>query len=578
MEVFNVPRVSEITIISSSQVGKTEIVNNIVGYIIDRDPAPILVVLPTLEMAGAWSKDRLDPMVRDTPVLTGKLGELGKSKRSDETILRKSFAGGFIQVAGANSPASLSSRPVRVVLADEVDRFPHSAGKEGDPLSLAHKRTSNFHNRKHIDTSTPTIKGFSRIEGRFEASDMRRFFVPCGDCGELQVLKWSQVVFDKTGEIEDRAASALYACEHCGSAWTESEKREAVRRGEWRATNEKASGRHVGFHIWEIYSPWSSMRAIVRSFLQAKGDPETLQVFVNTVLGESWEESGETLDETALANRRERYLAQVPKRALVVTAGVDIQSDRIEAEAVAWTEEEESFGIEYRVFYGDTEGAPVWQQLEAWLDTRYEHESGATVGIAATCIDSGHRTDTVYALARKLSRRRVFAVKGRGGAGIPIVSAPQRKKIASASAAKRAAKQRGVDLFTIGTDEAKSTIYARLKINEPGPKYCHFPEDYPESFFEGLTAEKRVKEFYKGFPRYTWRKPPGKPNEPLDLRVYSLAALILLRPVWSSLSERIHSAPIAEPDSASPDEPETVKTPTKKRRKRRRSGFVGGFK
>lgn len=569
MDVATDPTVSDITIVSSSQVGKTEIINNILGYVIDQDPGPVLVVLPTLDMARAWSKDRLDPMIRDTPALHGKIRQGGKTRRSDDTILHKRFDGGHITAAGANSPASLSSRPVRLVLADEVDRFPHSAGDEGDPLKLAHKRTSNFHNRKHIDTSTPTVKGFSRIQSRFEVSDMRFRFVPCPDCGEFQVLKWAQVVFDKEGSTLERAESARYACEHCGSAWTEAQKREAVKAGEWRPTNPKASGRHVGFHVWEIYSPWSSMSQIVEAFLEAKGDPETLQVFVNTVLGETWEADGETVSDSRLVARRERYSAEVPDPVLVITAGVDIQADRIEAEAVGWTEHEESFGLEYRVFYGDTEGEEVWNQLDEWLERDFEREDGGLMRIAAAGVDSGHRTQTVYSFCRERSYRRVWAMKGRGGEGIPIVSAPQRKKTD---------RRRTVDLFTIGTDEAKATIYSRLRINRAGPKYCHFPEEYPEAFFEGLTSEKCLKIYSKGFPKRVWKKPPGKPNEPLDIRVYSLAALIILNPVWKSLQKGIDSAAKAGADPAERQAAKPAKPSRKKIRKRRRSGFVGGYK
>ncbi len=565
---------SDVTYMTSSQVGKTEIMNNILGYHIDQDPCPTMVVMPTIDIGRAYSKDRLDPMIRDTEPLQIKMAKEG-SRKKDNTVLHKSFPGGHVTISGANSPASLSSRPIRVVLCDEVDRFPYSAGEEGDPQQLAFKRTQTFFNKKRIDTSTPTVKGLSRIEARYRAGNMQKYFVPCHDCGHCQDLKWSQVKFK---DEDGNRVEPYYECEACLAQWSEMQKRRNVASadnaedGGWRATNFDKEGKpahtpgHQSFMIWEVYSPWSTMDEIVESFYLAKENPLKLQTFINTVLAESWEESGETLSSNKLFNRRERYPdnCDVPKGGLVLVAGVDIQKNRIEGEVSAFGRGEEWWGIEYFTIMGDTEGDDVWTELGEKLNQTYRHESGHIMRIAAACVDSGHRTSTVYIFCEERSKQRVWAVKGRGGEGVPLVSAPTKKKTHRPG--------RPVDLFTVGTDQAKSSVYSRLKLARPGPGYCHFHMDYTEQFFEGLTAEKALTVYTKGFPRIVWKKPPGIANEPLDIRVYAYAALSILNPVWSALEKRLESEPPPAEDA------ETVtKKPKKKVRRRKRSGFVGGL-
>ncbi len=564
---------SDVTFMTSSQVGKTEIINNVLGYHIDQDPCPVMIVFPTKEIGQAYSKDRLDPMIRDSG-LNDKVAAVG-SRKKDNTVLHKSFFGGHVTISGANSPASLSSRPIRVVLCDEVDRFPYSAGEEGDPEQLAFKRTQTFYNKKRIDTSTPTVKGLSRIESRYKAGNMQKYFVPCHECEHCQELLWAQVIFkDDKGERCD----PFYRCESCGAAWTEIEKRKNVARAEnvdgggWKPTNFDKEGKaagtpgHQSFCIWEVYSPWSTMSEIVESFYTAKVNPLKLQTFINTVLAESWEETGETLSSNKLFNRRERYKAEVPKEVLVLIAGVDIQKNRIEGEVAGFGRGEEWWGIEYFVIPGDTEGEDVWIELGEKLEQTYTHESGHLLKIACTGIDSGHRTDTVYRFCAERTKRRVWAMKGRGGEGVPIAGPPTKKKTSIPGMP--------VDLYTVGTDQAKSSIYSRLRLGRPGPGYCHFHIDYPEAFFAGLTAEKALTVYTKGFPKIVWKKPPGIANEPLDMRVYQYAALSILNPVWSALEKRLESEPppvvTAEPD-------EKPKKSKAKRKRRRRSGFVGGL-
>jgi phage terminase large subunit GpA-like protein len=553
---------------TSSQVGKTEIINNVLGFHIDQDPCPLMIVFPTKEIGQAYSKDRLDPMIRDSDGLSAKVAPVGSRKR-DNTVLHKTFPGGHVTISGANSPASLSSRPIRVVMCDEVDRFPYSAGEEGDPEALAFKRTQTFYNRKRIDTSSPTIKGLSRIEHRYKAGDMQKYFVPCHKCGHCQELLWKQIKF-KDGD--GNRVEPYYQCIDCAAHWNEAEKRKNVARAEdvegggWIATNKKGAAGHRSFTIWEAYSPWSTMDEIVAAFYAAKENPLRLQTFVNTVLAESWEESGETLSSNKLFLRRERYAAPVPKDVLVLIAGVDIQKSWIEGEVAGFGRGEEWWGIDHFKIVGDTEADDVWIELAERLEQTYKHESGHLLKIACTGIDSGHRTNTVYRFCAERSGRRVWAMKGRGGEGVPIASPPSKKKTTIPG--------QPVDLYTVGTDQAKSSIYARLRLTRPGPGYCHFHQDYTEAFFEGLTAEKALTVYTKGFPKVVWKKPAGIPNEPLDIRVYQFAALAILNPVWSALQKRLESDPPPDEDAEPDEQPKKVR---RKKKRRRRSGFVGAL-
>ena len=346
MQAISDPTVENIVFMTGAQVGKTEIINNSVGYFIHQDPSPMLVVQPTLELAKMWSQDRLSPMLRDTPVLKDKVKD-ARTRDSGKTLYQKSFPGGYIAIVGANSAAGLASRPIRCVFLDEVDRYPASAGSEGDPIDLARARTKTFtYNRKIVMVSTPTNKGASRIETAYEQSDQRKYYVPCPDCGHHQVLMWSQVQWDK-----DAPETAQYVCEDCGSCWDDAKRYRAVSRGEWRATAEFNGT--AGFHLSGLYSPWTPLGDIAREFLKAKKLPDTLRVFLNTTLAESWEDTGERVDDFAVAERAEEYGPKLDRNILVLSCGVDVQDDRLELEVVGWGKEEESWSVDYRTLYGD---------------------------------------------------------------------------------------------------------------------------------------------------------------------------------------------------------------------------------
>lgn len=536
MDACNDPAVETIVVMSSAQVGKTEILNNVIGYFIHQDPAPILVIQPTLEMAEAWSKDRLAPMIRDTPCLRGKVKD-PRTRDSGNTLLHKTFPGGHITAGGANSPAFMASRPIRIVLGDEVDRWPPSVGSEGDGPALASKRAATFWNRKKIWTSTPTIKGASRIEDLYESSDQRRYHVPCPHCHTMQILVWAQVVWQN-----NQPETAIYACSACGAEITDADKPEMLRRGTWLA--EKPGGKIAGFHLNELYSPWVSFAEMAAAFLDAKRSrsPEKLKTFINTSLGETWEQEGVTVDDGSLLSRREEYPAKVPQSGLVLTAAVDVQEDRLEVEVVAWGIGEESWSIDYRVFRGNPAQPEVWRELDTYLQSTFEHESGVSLRIATTFIDSGgHHTKQVYGFCKFREQRRIYACKGVAGPGKPLAGRPSKGNAI------------GALLFPIGVDTAKEILYARLKLTDFGPGYCHFPklEQYDEEYFKQLTAEKQKTKYRNGFPAKFWEKVRPR-NEALDLRVYAMAALDALKPNLAKIAETLEKVAENKPELEKP--------------------------
>ena len=561
MDAVSDPAIHTVVIMSSSQIGKTEIINNIVGYHIDQDPAPILLLQPTLEMAEAWSKDRLAPMLRDTPCLAGAVKD-PRSRDSGNTVRHKVFAGGHITMAGANSPASLASRPIRIVLADEIDRFPPSAGSEGDPVNLARKRSTTFWNRKLILVSTPTIKGFSRIEAAYEDSDQRRLYVPCPDCGEGQTLKWAQVVWD-----EGSPHTAMYACQHCGTLWDDAARWAAIRNSYWQAGADFNGV--AGFHLNEMASPWVKLGDTARNFMDAKPHPEQLKTWINTTLGETWEEEGETVDNEATAARKESYGPDaLPDEVVLLTAGVDVQGDRLEAECVGWGADEESWGVEYKIIRGDPDQAAVWSELGEWLSTVYATESGRQLRIEAACIDSGYKADRVYRFTSGNSRRRWWAVKGQGGPGRPVW--PRR---ASKGARTRA------PVFILGVDAAKEVIYGRLnKVNEPGPGYMHWPalDCYDDEYFAQLSAESVRTKYVRGVPVREWRQTRER-NEALDCRVYSYAAMIGRNIDLNKRSARLLADPVEQEEETAGAFEAVAPKPQQRLRRARRGGFVKNY-
>jgi len=506
MDAMSDPRIEQVVVMKSAQVGYTEALVNAVGYYIHQDPSPILVVQPTVEMGRAWSIDKLAPALADSPVLKDAVQD-PRSRDSGNTTLHKVFTGGHITVVGANSAAGLASRTIRVVLIDEEDRFPDSAGDEGDPVSLAEKRTLTYGTRrKIIRGSTPKLKGFSHIEKAYEESDQRIYMVPCPDCGHKQRLMFKGLTFDSKNFNGD----VVYCCENCASAIPESKKRQMVAEGEWVATN--PTSRIAGFHISALYSPWTSWAKIVTEFLAEKGQPQRLQTWTNTILGETWEVIGEQVKPESLMARKEKYSAEVPHEVGILIAGVDVQGDRLELNVWGLGIGEESWLIDAKQLWGDPGTLDVWNQLDRELLRPFKHGGGRDIRIQATAIDTGgHNTDSVYRFVGPRQARHVIAIKGVGAEGAPVLGRPGKPNTM------------GVRLFPVGTITAKDIIFSRLRIQTPGPGYVHFPADADTEWFAQLTAEKAVSHISKG--RRTRSYEATRPrNEALDMLVYALAA------------------------------------------------------
>lgn len=566
MDAISDPDVEQVVFVSASQTGKTEALLNVIGYHIHHDAAPMLLVQPTLEMAQAFSKDRLAPMVRDTPALSGKIAD-PRTRDSGNTTLHKTFPGGHITLCGSNSPASLASRPVRIVLLDEVDRFAPSAGSEGDPVLLAVRRSATFWNRKVVLTSTPTIKGESRIMTAFEESDQRRYWVPCPHCETMQVLEWKNVVWP-----DGQPERAQYCCSYCGEGWDERERLAAIAQGEWRAESDFKGV--AGFHLPGLASPWITLGQAATDFLRAKaGGSEQLQTWVNTYLAETWEDNeGDSIDELGLYSRRESW-DKVPEAVQVITAGIDTQDDRLEITFVGWGAQEEAWVLEHRIIWEDPSTPRCWQELTRALAERWTREDGLSLRVQKACIDSGgHHTQAVYTFA--LSNRVASAIKGVfGSEDDPLVKRPSK-------AGSR------VQVFPLVSNKAKASLYFRLQRHDPGPGFIHFHDDLDPEWFDQLTAERMKRSYNRGKLSYVFKAIRAR-NEALDCMAYALGALAMLNiRDWETLARRnrskVGAATQQEPESRAKPKadppPQVSRRPPPRRRPRVASGgFVGNW-
>lgn len=512
MQAISDPRTEMVVLMYAAQLSKTETLANTFGYYTDYDPSPIMFLMPTQKAAENFATTRLDDMIKSTPELRNKIL---KSEDGRNTKTQKEFAGGYIVLTGAESPTELASRPIRILLADEIDRYKSDVKGEGDPLNLAIERTKTFWNRKIIVTSTPTVKGESRIDEEYSTSSMEEYYIPCPKCKSLQKLEWKNIIFDPIG----------HKCDTCSEISTETQWKKGLKLGRWIPSADlvpEERYRKRGFKISELYSPFSKWKTIIQKFKDAKGDQQKMKVFTNTCLGETWEDFAEKVDFKELSDRRELYNCEVPKNVKALTAGVDVQEDRLEVEIVGWGEEEESWGIIYKALHGDPTENDVWDQLDRLLDKEFSYNSGERIKVLCTCIDTGYKTNEVYQYLKPREHRRIFGIKGLGGDGKALLS--------NVSRTNRA----GVALFTLGVNTGKETLVSRMKIKEEGPRFMHYPieEDkgYDETYFKGLTSEKRVTTWKKGIKKVEWKLEGTQRNEPVDLRNYAYAALKIANP------------------------------------------------
>ena len=564
--------VEEVVLMWGAQTSKTTIGGNWVGYCIDINPGPMMIVQPTKDMARRYSRQRLAPMLEESPRLRGKVSE-NKSRDSANTMLLKDFPGGFAAIAGANSAADLRSMPVRDLFLDEIDGYPPDVDGEGDPCQLAEARQSTFARRKRLKTSTPTNKDFSRIETAYLATDRCTFHVACPHCAEYQPLEWGaeQLHGIKWRKAEDGTpdlASVHYLCKHCGAQIPEHHKPQMLAGGKWvAAAPGAAAGRVRGFQLSSLYSPlgWLSWSEIVTEWHAAigavrNGDDSLLRVFVNTRLAETYEVRGDYVATHELQKRAEDWpLRTCPWGVLLTLEGCDVQGDRIEAYRWGYGRANERWLVDHAIFYGDPSvpeqqpGSP-WALLTEWRHTPLRHAAGTDMRARACAVDSGgHHAQQVYLYARRWSAEHVIAVKGSSQSARPILGKPTDIDINH-----RGQRLKGARLWSVGTDTAKAVIYGLLRNHAPGPGFVHTSKATPSYVYEQLTAERLVPKYFKGRPRLEWVKPASKRNEALDCAVYAEAAAHYVgvprfrEPDWQRLEYRLRQGSLIAPAEETP--------------------------
>jgi phage terminase large subunit GpA-like protein len=557
--------VDKIVIEKGAQVGASTAAENVVGFVMDTGAGPVLLVRPTESDAKKVSKQRIQPMIENTPSLRKKV-KTQRSRESGNNILEKTFKGGFLSLVGANSPVGTRGVSVFMAIVDELDAMPLDVGGEGDIVALVNARTNSFRRkRKRLLLSTPTTTYDSRIHREYLETDQRRYFVSCFGCGTLNFLTWERIKWETDEDGTHHPETASYVCPECDYRHKEHDKpRLFAERGhgglaDWIPTAESKEPKTRGYHLSALYSPfgWFSWEDAARQFLKAKKNGRLeLQTWTNLVLGDPFEETGEGMEPEALLARCEAYAAPCPKNIVLLTAGVDVQENRLEVEVVGHGgyNGTESWSIDHRIFYGNTEEEPVWDQLDQLWDTTYLHEDGGSMPIIAAAIDSGYATQVVYEYCRTRQARRIYCIKGKSGPGLPYAGPPRKTKTGK--------DPRPVDLYTLGVDGLKSLLFSRLRVAEPGPGYCHFPvsDKHNLEFFAQLTAERLVPAPVRGQMRKVWRA-IRKRNEVLDCRNYANAAVFILDPVWDVLLRSRQAAAAAEETEAAPQEPVSRRKP-----------------
>ena len=552
------PRCSRITLQWGAQVGKTTLALCAQAFRIGQNPQSQIMMQPSQGDLHTWLETKFNPMVDANEELQDRIAK-PRSREGVNNQNMKSYPGGFLMFAWSGSPKTMRGRSAPFIVCDETDGYDRT--HEGHPVGLLWQRAATFGDQRLLmEISTPTIKGASWIESAFEQGDQRRFHVPCPHCEEAQPLRWGNVTWNKDSEGQHLPETAGYQCDGCGVVWNDGERVAAIRKGQWVAA--KPFRGHASYHLNELYSCFRRLGDIVQSFLDKKAGGD-LQTFVNVSLAETWEEQGDQADPTGLMERAVAFPAPVPQGGAILTAGIDMQQDRLEVEVVAWGLGEESWSVDYRVLWGNPMQGDVWDDLDDYLSQTWLHQSGAQLAISASAMDTGGTagmTQAAYEYARGKLGRRLFAIKGVGGWGRPIVSAPSRKRSGRGA--------RPVDLFTVGVDEAKVVVQRRLQLPTPGPGYCHFPNTHDAEYFHQLTAERLQTRVVKGFQVREWHKTRDR-NEALDCRVYALAALKILNPNIKKLTDRLGALVEPEPDPQEDRRPivphqqrqEPVKTP-----------------
>lgn len=549
--------VEEVAVMKGVQVGMSEAGFNFVGYAIHHNPGPMMYVMPTEAMIKKFSKTRIDPMIEASPALRERV-KPARARDSDNTVLQKGFDGGVLILTGANSGAGLRGLPVGKLVLDEVDGYPISADDDGDPVTLATDRTSTFKGRRKIfKLSTPTLKETSRIGKAFREGDQRFYNVACEKCGTLQPITWDKIKWES-----GRPETAAFVCsahdpetgELCEYRHEEHRKGKLLAGGEWIPTATPSRPKMRSYHLSALYSPWYTWAECAFRFIGARDDPARLQPFVNNILGEEWEDlGGDRVDGDSLLAKREPYEG-VPARACLITMGVDVQPDRLEAETVAWGRDEESWSVDYQIFPGDPNDLEVWDALDDYISKRWDHPGFETgMPVTAVAIDTGGaNTQAAYRFIRPREGRRIWGIKGYAGKRAVWPKKPSRNN-----------KGR-INLYPIGVDSAKEVVMARLAKVGPdvsGAGACHFSTDvWDKDAFDQLTVERKVTRYSKGFPIVEWWKPDDARNERLDCRVYAYSVLQGLIVMGLNLNREAVKVAAMVASKAALEEPVAVET------------------
>lgn len=563
-EALDDPNVSEVVGIKSAQIAWTDgVLLNYIGRRIDLDPCPMIIMFAKEKAAKRFNIEKFEPMCEVTPRLAAKI-PVSRKKAKENLWDMKSFPGGFLKFVSSNAPDEVKSTPAPLVCVEEPDDCNVNVSQQGDTITLLKERKKSYARSKVIFGGTPTVDGASAIQAAYKASDQRKFFVPCHECGESHVLDWDNVTWseDPASNHEvfghSRPETASYACPSCGVVWSDGDKNRNVRKATWRATAQFYGV--AGFYINELYSPFpgSKLHLLVEKYLGAQhaleqGDDTKMRAFVNNTLGRAYAYATDLPTAEALKERAEQYdELTVPWGGLVLTAGVDVQHDRLAIVIRAWGRGEESWLVYWGEIYGQVvvPDQGVWDDLDTLLSRPVRHVTGAAMRIRAVSIDSsdGQTSDAVYSFVRKRQAQGYMAIKGSSADYGREIFSPPRTSVDQKYNHK--ASKYGLRPYIVGTHRAKDLLLGhdsgggRIKLTGNGPGRMHWYASVRTDYFDQVTSE--VKAPHRTVRnKKIWQKKSGHRNEALDCEVYSLHAARSLKlhlwkeRTWCNIEEQI---------------------------------------
>ena len=508
MDRFTDPLIEKIVLCFGAQLGKTETELNMIGYALDQTSSPTMMVYPTDTIAKFASDKRVQPMIKSVKSINDKFDENSK-------LLELDFNNGnYMVLVGANSPSSLSSRSIKYLFFDEIDKYPAFAGKEADPIKLATERTKTFVDKKIVMVSTPTVESGNIWQAFMSANERRQYYVPCPHCGVSQVLKFKQIKWpeehnDNVDMIRD---TAYYECEHCGESIYDKHKMEMLRSGEWRAVNESQSKvRSVSYHLSSIYSPWVTFGDVAYEFKNSKGTPATLMNFINSWLAEPWKSSKTKSTQNMEFTQSNYPCGVVPDKAVLLIASVDVQLDHFWWEVRAYAPGVKSYLIDYGQ-------ASTWEDLEEIIINReYPSEYGEPRQVMKAGIDSGFRTDEVYQFC---SRFPEVCIPLKGSSNHTTMTAPYTMTSLEKGVVG------GLKLYVLNTDYWKDFIFARMIRPAGEDGTIHLYKECPQEYSDHLRSEEKqeIRNVKTGAVTVQWKPLTSHPvNHLLDTCTYNAA-------------------------------------------------------